>query len=132
MLTFSDAVWNAMLDAAETAIGASAILKLRSGAAPATLADASTGTVIATLNLPADWMANAAGGVKALSGTWQDSAADATGTIGHFEFCSAGGTPHLRGSVTVVGGGGNIELQNVNVNATQSITITAFNLTKPA
>ncbi len=132
MLTFSDALWNAMLDAVETAIGASAILLLRTGAAPANLAAASTGTVVATLNLPADWMSNASGGLKALLGTWQDSAADATGTVGHFEFRSSGGTAHLRGSVTATGGGGDITLDNVNVNVGQSISITAFNLNKPA
>lgn len=131
-LTFSDAMWNAMLDSTETTIGASAILKLRSGAAPATVATASTGTVIATMNLPADWMAAASGGSKALSGSWTDPSADATGTVGHFEICTSGGTVHMRGSVTATGGGGDIMLDNVSVNATQSITITAFTLSKPA
>jgi hypothetical protein len=131
-LTFSDAIWNAMLDAIEPVIGSGGQLLLRSGAAPATLAAASTGTVIATINLPADFMSNASGGTKALLGTWTDTAADAAGTVGHFEFRSSGGTPHLRGSVTGQGGGGDIELQNVAINAGQSVTITAFNLNKPA
>src|SRR3990167_5250459 len=54
---FSVAARNAWLDAIETAIGASAILKIRTGAVPATCATADAGTVLATMALPSDWMA---------------------------------------------------------------------------
>ena len=47
-LQYSAAVRNAKLDAVETAIGASAILKIRSGAVPANCAAADAGTVLAT------------------------------------------------------------------------------------
>jgi hypothetical protein len=82
-LQFSDTVRNARLDAIETAIGVSAVLKIRTGAAPANCAAADTGTVLATLSLPSDWMAAASGGSKAKSGTWQDAGADATGRGHH-------------------------------------------------
>ena len=72
-LQLSTAVRNARLDAIESTIGVSAILKIRTGAAPADCATADSGTVLATLNLPSDWMAAAASGNKALSGTWQDT-----------------------------------------------------------
>lgn len=52
----SIAVRNARLDSLETAVGASAVLKIRTGAQPATCATADSGTVLATLSLPADWM----------------------------------------------------------------------------
>lgn len=81
---FSVAVRNGRLDSIETTIGASAILKIRTGAQPANCAAADSGTVLATCNLPADWMAAAASGQKAKSGTWEDTSADATGTAGHF------------------------------------------------
>ena len=68
-IQLSVAVRNARLDAIETQIGASAVLKIRTGAPPATCATADSGTVLATVNLPADWMAAASGGAKALSGT---------------------------------------------------------------
>lgn len=45
----SVAVRNARLDAIETAIGVSAILKIRTGAQPATCATADSGTVLATV-----------------------------------------------------------------------------------
>ena len=59
---FSVAVRNARLDVLETAIGTSAVLKIRSGSAPTNITDADSGTVLATLSLPSDWMANAASG----------------------------------------------------------------------
>lgn len=124
---FSTAARNASLDAIETAIGASPILRIRTGAPPANCAAARTGTVLATMNLPADWMAAAASGSKALSGTWQDAAADAAGTAGHFEIMDSSGTTcHVQGTVTATGGGGDMEIQNTNIAAGQSITVTAF------
>lgn len=98
---FSTAARNASLDAIETAIGASPILRIRTGVPPANAAAARTGTVLATMNLPADFMAAASAGSKALSGTWQDAAADAAGLAGHFEIMdSAGTTCHLQGLVS--------------------------------
>jgi hypothetical protein len=95
----STAVRNARLDTVESTIGTSAQLKVRTGAPPANCAAADTGTVLATMTLPADWMAAAAAGSKALSGTWQDASADATGTAGHFRiYDSAGTTCHIQGT----------------------------------
>ena len=75
-LQYSVAVNNARLDAIETTIGATAILRIRTGAQPATCATADAGTVLATLTLPADWMSAAAAGAKAKLGTWQDTSAE--------------------------------------------------------
>ena len=129
-LQFSDAVRNARLDAIETAIGASAVLKIRTGAAPATCATADSGTVLATLSLPSDWMAAASGASKAKSGTWQDASADASGTAAHFRlYASDGSTCHLQGAVTATGGGGDMTVDSVSFTAGQAFTITTFTLT---
>lgn len=129
-IQFSVAVRNARLDAIETAIGASAIMRIRTGAAPASCATADSGTVLATLNLPADWMAEAASGSKSMSGTWQDASADASGTAGHFRiYDSTGTTCHLQGTVTATGGGGDLQVDNVNFAVGQSFTVTSFTLT---
>lgn len=129
-LQFSVTVRNAQLDAFETAIGASAILKIRSGSVPASTATADSGTVLATLNLPSDWMAAASGGSKAKSGTWQDTSADATGTAGHFRiYASDGTTCHAQGTITATGGGGDMTLDNTSIASGQAITITGFTLT---
>jgi hypothetical protein len=129
-LQFSVSARNARLDAFETAVGVSAVLKIRTGAAPADCATADSGTVLATMTLPSDWLANAASGSKAKAGTWSDSSADAAGTAAHFRiYASDGTTCHLQGTVTATGGGGDLTLDNVSIAAGQSITITSFSLT---
>ncbi|MCX8017477.1 MAG: hypothetical protein N2690_06225 [Rhodocyclaceae bacterium] len=129
-IQFSVAVRNARLDAIETAIGASAIMRIRTGAPPASCATADSGTVLATLNLPSDWMANAASGSKTMAGTWQDSSADASGVAGHFRiYDSSGTTCHLQGTVTATGGGGDLQVDNVNFATGQQFTVTSFTLT---
>ena len=127
---FSVAVRNARLDALETAIGTSAVLKIRSGSAPTNITDADSGTVLATLSLPSDWMANAASGSKSKSGTWQDTSADNTGTAAHFRlYASDGTTQHMQGSITATGGGGDMTVDNTSFATGQSFTVTAFTLT---
>lgn len=127
---FSTAARNALLDAIETAIGTAPILRIRSGAAPATCGTADSGTVLATMTLPSDWLAAASGGSKALSGTWQDASADATGTAGHFRiYDSAGTTCHIQGTVTATGGGGDMTLATVSISSGVQIDISSFTLT---
>lgn len=131
-LQFSVAVRNARLDAIETAVGASAVLKIRTGAPPANVAAADTGTVLATLNLPADYMAAAANGSKAKSGTWQDLAADAAGTAAHFRiYASDGTTAHAQGTVTATSGGGDMEVDNTVFAVGQVFTVTSFTINEP-
>lgn len=129
-IQLSAAVRNARLDAIETAISTSAIMKIRSGAAPANCAAADSGTVLATVNLPSDWMAAAASGAKAKSGTWEDTSADATGTAAHFRiYASDGTTCHIQGTVTATGGGGDLTVDNVSFAAAQDFLVTGFSLT---
>lgn len=131
-LQLSTSARNALLDAIETAVGTSAILKIRTGSVPATVATADAGTVLATLSLPSDWWAAASSGAKAKSGTWEDASADATGTAAHFRlYASDGSTCHLQGTVTATGGGGDMTLDNVSIAAAQAITITSFTVTAP-
>jgi hypothetical protein len=123
-------VRNNRLEAIETTAGTAAKLKIFTGAQPANCAAANSGTVLATLTLPSDWMSNASGGTKALLGIWQDTAADATGTAAHYRiFDNAETTCHLQGSVTATGGGGDITVDNVSFATGQQFTITAFSLT---
>ena len=127
----SVAVRNAKLDAIETQIGASAILKIRTGAPPANCAAADSGSVLATLALPADWMTAAAAGVKGKSGTWQDASADAAGTAAHFRlYANDGTTCGMQGTVTATGGGGDMTVDNAVLASGQQFTITQFDLTE--
>lgn len=127
---FSTGVRNAMLDAWETAVGTSAIMRIRTGTQPSNCAAADSGSVLATLNLPSDWMGAAASGAKAKAGTWEDTSADATGTAGHYRiYASDGTTCHEQGAITATGGGGDLELITTSIIATQPVTITGFTKT---
>ena len=129
-LQLSTSVRNAMLDAIESTIGTSAILKIRTGSPPADCGTSDSGTVLATLSLPSDWMANASSGAKAKSGTWEDTSADNTGTAGHFRVYDSGGTTcHIQGTVTATGGGGDMTQDNVSISSAQDVVVTAFTLT---
>ncbi len=129
-LKFSDAVRNASLDAIESTIGVSAVMKIFTGAAPANVAAADTGTVLATLSLPSDWMSAASAGSKAKLGTWEDTSADNAGTAGYFRiYASNGTTAHMQGTVTATGGGGDMTVDNAVFAAGQQFTVTTFTIT---
>lgn len=122
-------VRNAVLNAIEATIGASAKLQLRSGAAPADCAAAATGTLIAELALPADWMAAAANGTVGKAGTWSGTAA-AGGTVGHYRVVNSAGTVcGIQGPVGIAGSSTEMELINTNVAINQPVSITAFDIT---
>lgn len=129
---FSTTARNAALDAIETAVGASPILKIYdlTAGAPANCAASITGTVLATMPLPADFMAAASGGAKSLSGSWSDNAADAAGVADFYRiFANDGTTCHEQGTVTLTGAGGDMTLDNTNIAAGQAVTITSKTIT---
>lgn len=126
----SVAVRNARLDAIETTIGTSAVLKIRTGTQPANCATADSGTVLATLNLPSNWMNAASGGTMTKAGTWEDLSADSGGVAGHFRvYASDGTTCGIQGTITATGGGGDMTLDNTSIASGQTVTITTFTLT---
>ncbi len=121
---FSDTVRNAMLDAVETAIGASPTLEIRTLAQPANCAAADVGVLLASLALPADWMAAAAAGSKGIAGgPWQDLTANADGVAAHYRV-KQGATCHEQGSVGQ--GTGDLQLDNTNIATGQPVSITAW------
>lgn len=128
-LQYSTTLRNNQLDQIESTIGTAPILRIRTGAAPANCAAADSGTVLATLTLPSDWMAAASSGSKAKSGTWQDSSADATGTAAHFRIYDSGDTTvHMQGTVTATGGGGDLQVDNTSFATGQNFTISTFTI----
>jgi len=124
----SVAARNARLDSIETTIGTSAVMKIFSGSAPVNCAAADSGTVLATINLPSDWMAAASGGSKAKSGTWEDLSADNSGTAGHFRVYDSGVTTcHIQGTVGT--SGTDMTVSSTSFTAGQSFTVNSFTLT---
>jgi hypothetical protein len=130
-IQLSTAIRNAMANQIEATIGASAVLRIRSGAAPANCATADSGTVLATCNLPSDWLSAASSGVVSQVGTWQDASADATGTAAHFRLYDSSGTVcGMQGNITVTGGGGDMTVDSTSFTAGQQFTITSFSYTR--
>jgi hypothetical protein len=131
----SVAVRNAQLDALESTIGASAVLRIYTGAAPANCAAANSGTLLAEMTLPSDWMAAASAGAKSLAGVWEDLVANNSGDAGHFRvYESTATTCHLQGTVSRAaanGGTGDLKLNQATeaIVAGQKVTINTFTLT---
>lgn len=126
---FSTAVRNAMLDAIETAIGTSAVLKIRTGSAPADCAAADSGSVLATINLASDWASAASSGAKSFSGLpVSDTSADGTGTAAHWRlYASDGVTCHAQGTYGT--SGTDIVGDSTSFTTGQTFNITAWTWT---
>lgn len=132
-LQFSTAYRNALLDQFETTAGQSEVIKLFTGSAPANCAAADSGTLLATFTLAAsgDW-SPASGGSKALASTPLSVNASGTGTAGYFRWYASNGTTcHMQGSVTLSGGGGDLTVDNTNLQAGQQCQVTGFTMTAP-
>lgn len=128
-LRYSVAVNNARLDAVEAEIGTDALLRIYTGSAPASAAAAATGTLLAECELPTDWMAAAASGVKEMAGTWEDTAANNDGQAGYFRIYDSTGTDcGLQGTVTEEGGGGDMEVDNDQFETGQAFSVVSFEL----
>lgn len=127
-IQFSTTVRNARLDQIETTIGTSAVIRIFTGSPPANCAAADSGTILATVNCPTDWMAAASGGSKAKSGTWEDLSADNTGTAGYFRVYDSGVTTcHMQGTVGT--SGTDMTVNSTSFTSGQPFTINTFTLT---
>jgi hypothetical protein len=130
---FSPAARNAALDAIEAAIGTAPKLQIRSGTLPADTQATDTGLLLVEIDLPTDWLEDAATGVKTIKGLWTGTGtpAAAGGTnAGHFRIKdTSGAVTHVQGTITITGAGGDMELDNPNIAQNQSVTVTTFTLT---
>lgn len=131
-IQFAQSTAHAMLDAIETDLGASPVLYLRSGAQPGTCGAADSGTLISTIPMAADAFSNATAWAKAIGAAISDLSADAQGTLAHWRIKTSGGVTKIQGSITATGSGGDMTVDNTNVNAGQEIDVTSFAINFPA
>jgi hypothetical protein len=133
-LQLSVAVRNAQLDAIESTIGTAPKLQIRTGAPPANCAAADSGTLLAELTLPSNWLADASSGAKALAGSWTGvgGAGAGAGTDGgHFRIKDSGGTTtHMQGTFGETGDSPDMVADNKNIADGQAVNITAFSITR--
>lgn len=128
----STGVRNARLDAIETAIGTAAIIRIRTGAQPANVGTADSGTVLVSYTLASDWAAAASSGTKAFNSTPISGTASGTGTAQHYRiYASDGTTCHEQGTVTATGGGGDVTIDNTSIASGQSVNISGWTVTEP-
>lgn len=124
---FSQTLRNARVNAIESTIGTSPVLQIRTGAQPASCGAAASGTLLASLTLPSDWVGAGSNGVTTLSGSWTGTASN-SGTAAHYRLLdSTATTCHEQGSIGL--GSGDLSLNNTSFQPGQSITITAWTTT---
>lgn len=122
---FAVAVRSSRAQALETAYGTAPLVEIFSGAQPANCAAADTGTKLASIALPSDWVTES-NGVLTKAGTWS-VAAIATGTAAHYRIKNtAGSTVMEQGSVTATGGGGDMTVDNTSIASSQTVTVATW------
>jgi hypothetical protein len=125
MLQFSTPLRNARLDAIDATIGRPT-LEIRAGKMPINCSTADSGRLLASLALPARWLAPAQNGVKQLTGRWKANA-EASGIATYFRIIN-GGICHVQGSV-----GMSIEdmvVDNDSFQAGQEFTVQSFTISE--
>lgn len=115
----------------------SGAVEIRSATRPAAADTAPTGTVGATIALPADAFGASASGTISKLGTWEDTSADATITATWFRMRTAGdagttNTTDRRLDGDVGTSGTDMIINNTSIASGQPVTITAASLTMPA
>ncbi len=102
-----------------------AYIEIRSGTQPANPNTAASGIVLATFAL-ADPSFTEAGGVLTMASMPRtDVSADGTGTATWFRLYDGGASAQLDGSVTLTGGGGDMEINNTSIATGQTVSIVA-------
>jgi hypothetical protein len=136
MATLSTTARNAGADAVGNLADAGAgpgTIKIYTGSSPGP-DSAVTGTLLAEFTLSDPAFGAAATGVKTLDITpaVEDTSANATGTAGYARLADSVPATVMDLTVTATGGGGDIELNSVSINAGVVVTITSGTITMPA
>jgi hypothetical protein len=124
-MRFSVRVKNGRLQAIESVIGESPTIEIRTGPEPATPASSATGTLLASIALPANWMNDALNGEKTKLGEWSTNSAAATGNAGHFRFVT-GGVCDITGTISLESGSGDMKVDSLLLEQGQQFRITTF------
>jgi len=123
-LTLETPVRNACADAIDGEIGAAGYLEFQTGAQ----------VEVATITFGTPSFGTAAAGVITMTGQpLQDT--NATGNAGDidaFQIFTSGVVLKITGTVTLVAGGGDIEMSSLAVAATDTVELTTFSITVPA
>jgi hypothetical protein len=120
---------NQMISQYEVLLGVNPVLELRSGTAPSSCEDVDSGTLLASITLPNDWMISPVAGTISIQGTWNGNGI-ASGTAGHYRLKTSGNTVHEQGTVYQAGGSGDLGLDNVSIAPNQIVQVTTWTRTQ--
>lgn len=123
-ITHVTALRSAIADLVDTTVNTG------SGTAVLRVRDGSTTVVDFELSNPA--FGSASSGVITLADTPIEEQAEAAGEVDNFQILDRDGTLVLSGSVTGSGGGGDIEVSNVNIALNQDCSLDSLTYTAPA
>lgn len=121
---------NGFLNVINSSVGPSGVLYIRSGAPPATCADADTGTELLYIQLPNEPFTIPTIGYIEKSGIWSCLSAQSAGVAGHYRIMSAS-TCCMQGVCSEISGGGEMQLSTVNIQISQPVTVSVFVITAP-
>ncbi len=129
------AALDAIVDTLDAGAGAGYI-EIRVGAPPASVEDAATGTLLGTLTCsdPAFGAATTADPSVATAGAiTDDTNADASGVAGWFRAYDSTAVARIQGDIsTVAAGTGDLQLDDTNIVAGGTISVTGWTISHPA
>lgn len=130
-LGLATTIRNAMLDAITAAAGASALLRIYSGARPATGGSVGAAVLLAQLTCNATFAPASSSGVLTLNSISPANSAAATGTGAWFRVVKSDGTTFVfDGSVsTVAQGTGDLRLDDTNIVLGGTVAISSASIT---
>lgn len=106
-------------------------IEIRTGTQPSNVGDSASGTVLATIPLDDPAFGNASNGVATANSIAQVQASG-DGTAGWFRAYDSDDNAILDGSVSVTGGGGDMQLNTTALTTGVNVQITSWTVTMPA
>ena len=106
-------------------------IEIRTGAIPASPQTAATGTLLATLSFSLPAFGNFNNGTTTSNPISEDTSVDATGVAGYFRFYDRDGNAVLDGEISITGGGGDLQFDNVNFIIGGVVSISSITVTMP-
>jgi hypothetical protein len=107
----------------QTSVGGSGTLLIYTGTEPANCGATATGSLLATIVLPATFLTSSGGATTIANGPWS-VAASGTGTAGYFRMLDGSSVCHVQGNVTT-----DLVLNNTSITAGQTVSVTTFSVT---
>ena len=125
-----NAAANAVVDLIDAGSGAGTI-GIRTGAPPANVSDADSGTLLGTLTCSDPAFGAASSGTATASSITSDTNADASGTAGHFRVYDSDDNCIAQGTAGEAADSPDLELDNKTIVAGGTIAITDYTHTQP-